>query len=192
MKTKKTFAAIVAFALAANLAIAGMAMADDATATLDLSGGTLTLSLDGSALSFGSQNVSTVDADYSADFPRIEFGDLRSDATYGFTLNMSTTAMSDGVHIDIPYANLAVKADASDTISAIDSSDTTGVSIESAVNGKFAAFIGSDPSSDPMTLVSADARERVAGYEVHPIVQLTVPAHQAAGTYTGTLTVSIQ
>jgi hypothetical protein len=191
MKTKKTFAAVLALALVANLTIAGMAMADDATATLDLAAGSLELSLDSSTLDFGTQSVDIVDQAYTADFPRVEFGDMRS-TTSGFTLTASTTVMSDGTHTDIAYTNLGIRADASDTITPIDTSDTTGVSIESSASGQFSAFGGTGTASDALTIVTGDARERVALYEINPVIEMVVPASQPAGTYTGTLTIAIQ
>ena len=193
MKTKKLMGGLIAATLITNMAIAGIAFADDATGTLTLNAGSLTLGLDSNSVNLGTLNVDYLEQTQSGvNFPTVYFGDERSDASLGFTLSMTATPLSDGSHTNIAYTGIGVQGDSADTVTAIGASDTTDVDLAPNVTAQYGAFSGSGATSDSLTLVSALAAERVDAYSIDPLLEIVIPAGQPAGTYTSTLTVAIQ
>ena len=152
--------------------------------TVQITAGNLSIGINNNeTLDFGSFGIPTVATPQTKKFTenfRVE--DMEgAEAGYYTTLGMSGDLTSAGGE-SISAANLAIRA--TDAISVIDGTTNSNVKVNSTMSSNFASLGG-----NAVTFIERgqDASGRVGKYGVKPEMELTIPAYQSVGSYSGTL-----
>lgn len=86
---------------------------------------------------------------------------------------------------EIAYNNIAIKGDEDGVIDVIaGSSNADGITTFT----NFTNLSGSGETSNDLTIISADSRDRIGKYQIFPKLKLTIPANKTSDTYSNTLT----
>lgn len=192
MSSKKILSALSVFTLmgAATLGMSGVTHAQTfiesktSDITIEITAWNLSIGIDNDEnLNFGTKSIPTSSAAYTQafwEYFRVE--DMKGSTDgYHTTLQMSG-ALDNGHGETIPASNIRITTNGS-TITTIDGTANNNVKISSGIETEFTAI------DSPKNFIERwyDSSGRVGRYGIKPEMEITVPAYQAVGQYSGTL-----